>query len=259
VSAVAAPAPAKAPGTAFRSLLNSEVKIAWRVPIGLLLGVAVPVLALLIFGSVPGLNHHEKRFGGLTYFSVYFPIVIAFVVAILSLISLPTHLATYREQGILRRMSTTPVPPRWLLAAQVIVNLGLTVISLGILVVVGMVGFGLGAPRQAGGFLLALLLTMASMFAIGLWVGSFARSAAGAGGFAQLFLYPLLFFSGVWIPPEAMTPVLRHVSDLFPLGAAVQALQSSMQGTFPSAESLLVMASWALVFGGLAVRFFRWE
>jgi hypothetical protein len=85
-------------------------------------------------------------------FSVYFPVLIVLALAVLSLLSLPTHLASYQEQGILRRMSTTPVPPAWMLAAQVIVNLALAVIALGILVVAGTAAFGLGAPRQPGGF-----------------------------------------------------------------------------------------------------------
>ena len=32
-----------------------------------------------------------------------------------------------------------------------------------------------------------------------------------------------------------------------------------MPGTFPSTEALLVLVGYALVFGYLAVRFFRWE
>jgi len=56
-----------------------------------------------------------------------------------------------------------------------------------------------------------------------------------------------------------MIPILRDVGDWTPLGAAVQALHSSMQGAFPPAQSLLVMASYTLLFGFLAVRYFRWE
>ncbi len=251
--------PAGTPRSAFGKLLKSETKIAWRVPLGLILGVAVPVLALIIFGTIPAMNRPARSLGDLTYFSVYFPILIAFVIAMLSLISLPTHLATYREQGILRRMSTTPVPPAWMLAAQVIINLALAIVALGILVAAGTAGFGLGAPRAPGGFTLALVLTIAAMFAIGLWISAIARTTGGAGAIGQLFLYPLLFFSGLWTPQERMTPVLRHISDWWPLGASVHALQNAMQGAFPSVQSLLVLAGWAVVFGFLAVRFFRWE
>jgi hypothetical protein len=44
-----------------------------------------------------------------------------------------------------------------------------------------------------------------------------------------------------------------------PLGAAVQAMNSAMQGNFPPARPLLVMAGYAVVLGLLAIRSFRWE
>jgi ABC-2 type transport system permease protein len=105
----------------------------------------------------------------------------------------------------------------------------------------------------------ALVLAIAAMFAIGLWVAAIARTAGGAGAIGQLFLYPLLFSAGLWLPQEHMAPGLRRMSEWLSLGAAVNAMQHSMQGTFPSAQSLLVLVAWALVFGFLAVRFFRWE
>jgi ABC-2 type transport system permease protein len=250
--------PARTPRSAFGKLLQSEAKIAWRVPLGFL-GVAVPVLVLVIFGTIPAMSKPAGSLGGLSYFSVYFPILIAFAVATLSLISLPVHLASYREQSILRRMSTTPVPPAWMFAAQVIINLALAVLAVGILVVAGTAGFGLGAPKQAAGFTVALVLTIAAMFAIGLWVSAIARTTGGAGAIGQLFLYPLLFSAGLWLPQERMAPALRQLSEWLPLGASVRALQSSMQGIFPSVQSLLVLAAWAVVSGFLAVRFFRWE
>jgi ABC-2 type transport system permease protein len=52
---------------------------------------------------------------------------------------------------------------------------------------------------------------------------------------------------------------LQVVSSATPLGAAVQAMQDSMQGQFPPAAPLLVMAAYTAAFGFLAKRFFRWE
>ena len=46
---------------------------------------------------------------------------------------------------------------------------------------------------------------------------------------------------------------------LHPLGAAVDALQDSMFQGFPPAAPLLILAAYAVVFGFLAKRFFRWE
>jgi ABC-2 type transport system permease protein len=56
-----------------------------------------------------------------------------------------------------------------------------------------------------------------------------------------------------------MPGVLQGLSDCTPLGAAVEAIQDSMPGGFPPVAPLLVLAAYALVFGFLARRFFRWE
>jgi ABC-2 type transport system permease protein len=251
--------PARTPRPAFGKLLHNEARVAWRLPGGLIMGVAVPVLVLVIMGVIPGANKPLKELGGLTVFSTYFPILIAWALGWLALVWLPMHLADYRQQGILRRMSTTPVPPAWMLAAQVIINLALAVAALVIIVVVGTAGFGLGAPRDAGGFALTLVLTIAAMFAIGLWIAAIARSVNVASLIGQLLFIPMLFFTGMFFPRERMAPILRDIGDWTPLGAAVHALQDSMRGVFPSAQLLLVLAGWAVVFAVLAVRFFRWE
>jgi ABC-type multidrug transport system permease subunit len=58
---------------------------------------------------------------------------------------------------------------------------------------------------------------------------------------------------------ELMPAVLQDISNVTPLGAAVEAIQDSMQGQFPPAEPLLVLAGYALVFALIARRLFRWE
>jgi ABC-2 type transport system permease protein len=251
--------PERTPRSAFGKLLQNEGRYAWRVPVGLIMGVAIPVLVLVIMGVIPGANKPVKSLGGLTVFSTYFPVLIALALGMIGLNSLPSHLADYRQQGILRRMSTTPVPPAWMLAAQVVINLALAVVALGILVVAGLAGFGLGAPRQPGGFALALVLSIAAMFAVGLWITAIARSTNAATLIGLLFLYPMLFFAGLFFPLQEMPAVLTDIGNWTPLGASVQALQDSMRGVFPSASLLLALAAWAVVFGVLAVRFFRWE
>ena len=251
--------PQRTPRSAFGKLLQNEGRYAWRVPVGLLMGVGIPVLALVIMGVIPGANKPLKALGGLTLFSVYFPVFIALAIGMIGLISLPGHLADYRQQGILRRISTTPVPPAWMLAAQVVINLALAVLALAILVTAGLAGFGLGAPRQPGGFALALVLSIAAMFAIGLWIAAIARTTNYAALIGNLIFFPMLFFAGLWFPLQEMPPVLRDIANWTPLGASVQALQDSMRGVFPSASLLLALAAWAVVFGVLAVRFYRWE
>jgi ABC-2 type transport system permease protein len=75
----------------------------------------------------------------------------------------------------------------------------------------------------------------------------------------RLALIPLLFFAGLWLPRALMPTVLQDISNYTPLGAAVEAIQDSMQTGFPPARPLLVLVAYAVVFAVAARRFFRWE
>jgi ABC-2 type transport system permease protein len=219
------------PRAAFGTLVRSEVRLAWRQPVGLVFGLGLPLVLLVVFGSIPGFRHAQANLGGATYFGVYLPILVTLVLAALGLASLPTPVATYREQGILRRLSTTPVPPSYVLAAQLLINLCIAAGSMVILLVLGTAVFGAGTPRSVIGLAVAVVLSAAAIFAIGLLVAAVARTGAAAG----------------------------LISDWTPLGASVRALQAALQTGFPPLASLAVLAGYALVFGWLSVRFFVWQ
>jgi len=124
---------------------------------------------------------------------------------------------------------------------------------------VSVVGYGAVAPRNPGGLALAVALAIAALFAIGLAIAAAARTSGAARGLIAAAFYPIMFFSGLYYPIQLLPTVFQDISHLTPLGAAVVAIQDSMLGQFPPAEPLLVMAVYALVFGYLAKRFFRWE
>lgn len=64
MSAYASLLPARTPRSAFGKLLQSETKVAWRVPLGLVLGAAVPVLVLVIFGTIPAMTNLPALWAG---------------------------------------------------------------------------------------------------------------------------------------------------------------------------------------------------
>ncbi len=253
----AMPVPARPPARGFRELMKVEAKIALRMPLSLALGVLLPVIFLVILGASPEM---KKLASGstLTMFSQYIPVLIGMSLGLIALISLPTTLVTNRQMGVLRRFATTPAPPAWLLAAQLIINAAVAVMAIIILVGGGVLFFGARQPSQWPGFVLSALLATAAMFAIGLLITAISPSTAVAGIVGTVLLYPLLFFAGMWTP-TGMSPLLQHIGDYTPLGAAVQAMDAAMQGSFPPARPLLVMAVYAVVFSAAAIRWFRWE
>ena len=97
------------------------------------------------------------------------------------------------------------------------------------------------------------------MVGLGLLIASLARNPRVAGAVGTMLFLALMFFAGLWIPQATMPAGLRRAGDDTPLGAAVAALQHSMAGQWPSASGLAVLAGYALAFGLLAWRLFRWE
>ena len=249
----------KTPRAAFGKLLLNEIRLAWRVPVGIGTGLGIPIMLLVILGLVPGAREPSSDLGGVSYFALTFPVLITETVEVLSLIVLPRSLIKYRETGILRRLSVTPVPPSWLLAAQVLINVVIVLAGFIILTAAGLAAFGLELPKNFPGFLWAYLLTVTSLFAVGLCIAAFVRSDALANGIGALLFIVLSFFGGLWIPRPLLPAVLINISNWTPLGASVDAMQRAMNGSFPSLQSLLVLATYTAVFGFLAVRYFKWE
>ena len=136
----------------------------------------MPLLLLVLFGSLPGTTKPDAHLGGLSFFQVYLPVLVALSLALLSLVALPLPLTSYRELGVLRRMRTTPVPPSWLLGAQLVLNLVLLAVVALLVIVGGGLSPGAPLPRPVPGFVLAFGLGTVTMFAIGLWVASIART-----------------------------------------------------------------------------------
>ena len=259
MSSLSLPLPRPARRTAFGKIVLNEARLAWRRPVGLSAGVGLPVLLLVLFGELPAFHQTLAEIGGLTLFDVYVPVLLMFGLAMLALMGLPVPLASYRELGVLRRLSTTPVPRSWLLAAQVVVQMCVAVTATFAMIVISITAFGAPAPKSPGGLVLSFLLAIAGLFPVGLLVAALARTANAASVIGRLTFFPLMFFAGLWLPRALMPVVLRDISNYTPLGAAVQAIQDSMQTGFPPAAPLLVLAAYALVFSFLARRFFRWE
>jgi len=248
---------------AFGLLLLSEIKIAWRRPAGLIVAVGVPLALLVIFGSIPSTTQPRAVFGGISFFTLYVPTLLVFVLIAVGVGGLPQQLATYREQGVLRRLSTTPVPPSWLLAAQMGVSVILAVIGVTILLGVGVLAFNLALPRTPGGDLLTLLslvLTVAATLGLGLCTAALAASPQIANAVSALLFYVLAFFSGLYIPLQSIHSTLIHdIARALPTGAGFDAVHASFLGQTPGVEPLLVLGAWAIVSSLAAARLFRWE
>ncbi len=243
---------------ALRQLTFCEFKLALREP-RRLVGMVLPVVLLIVLGFIPTFNTPSAKLGGFTPLDTYVPVVILMSMTLMAVTYMPMVLAGYREHGILRRMRTTPAGPARVLAAYLIINLIFAVAAVVIVVALARSIYNVPFARQQAGFLLALLLAVAALQAIGLFVAAVASTTMAAQVLGGVLFFPMLFFSGLWFPIPLMSPALQHIAHATPLGAAWQAMSTAATGHWPPVMSLLTMAIYFVVCGFAAARWFRWE
>jgi len=190
---------------------------------------------------------------------VYVPTLVLVALIVTGLQAMPPVLTGYRERGILRRMSLTPVRPSELLIAQMGLNGAAGVLSALVCLTIGWLAFDVQLPKQAFGYALAFLLTVTTALALGALISALAPTARLATGIGTLVFFPSLFSAGLWAPVQSMPHTLREIVVLLPFGAASQALEQAAAGHWPDWSHLGVLIAWAAVLSAAAVRWFRWE
>ncbi len=243
----------------FAKLTLMEFKLLMREWVVPLFVLVLPVALLLGFGFQPGSGKADKNLGGQTGAAYIAAIGCGIALAMLGLSVLPTALATYREKGVLRRMSTTPVRPSYVLAAQLALFAAAGAFVVVVLVAAGNILFGTPVPHHLLMFAVSALLGMAALFGIGLLVAAVAPSGKAGNAIGMTLFFPTLFFGGVYIPRETMPSALRAIGDFTPLGATLKTMRDSWMGTEPRPAQLAIMAAYAVVAGLAAAKIFRWE
>jgi ABC-2 type transport system permease protein len=244
--------------SSFGRLLRAEATLFARSPVAVVWTALLPVVALVVLGCFHRLREPSADLDGLSYLAAYLPILMAFSLCMSAVNLLPPNLALYREKGILKRLSATPVPPVWLLAAQAAVFATISIVVSVILFGVG-ASFGIPVPKQLFGFVLTLVLIAAATLALGVLVAALAFTSKAANAAGMALFFPLMFLAGLWVPRAQMPRLLRTISDYSPLGAGVHGLQEAISGHWPPPAAVTVLLVWAVLPSLLAIRFFRWE
>lgn len=245
--------------TGFSRLALVEAKLFLREHAALLGVFGLPVALVIGFGLIPGFSDPQKSLSGQIGTEYIAGLGVAIVLASLGLTGVPMVIGQYRERGVLRRLAVTPVRPLTLLTADLTVWAASALLSVAMVIAVVRLAFHVPVPRAAGWFVLAVLLGIASLFAVGLLAASVAPTARAAAGIGWLLFFPNMFLAGIYFPTEEMSATMRQVGNFTPLGSALHAVRDSWMGIDPRPEYLGIMAAWALVAGVLSARFFRWE
>ena len=237
-----------------------ETKLFLREPVGTFFTLVFPLMLLFLFGAIFG-NEPNPVFGGRGTIDISMPIYTAMIIGTTGLMSTTITMAIYRENGVLRRLQTTPISPLTVLVAQVTVVFVMTAIGMLLLVVAGKfiyhVQFEGNFFSVLGGFVLSCL----SFFGIGFVIAGTMPNARTAQVVGLVLLYPMIYLSGASFPRELLPETIRKISAFLPLTYVVNLLRGLWIGESWGQHLLDIGVLVAMLVVGVlvSVKLFRWE
>ncbi len=182
-----------------------EIKLLVREPVTLLFSFAFPVLVLVLLGGIFGSDHMKQgAYQGVKMMDWYVPAFMGLVIASIGTISLPVHLSSYRERGVLRRFRASGVSEAALLGSQLLVSLGVALIGAVTIAVLGMVAYGASPASAPAGVALAYVVGVFCFSGIGMLLASLAPTARAAQSVGLLLWFIMLFVSGTSAPLDLL-------------------------------------------------------
>jgi ABC-2 type transport system permease protein len=237
-----------------------EAKLFLREPVGGFFTLVFPLMFLFLFGSISG-NEPTPMFGGQRMIDTAIPTLTAMIIGTTGLMSTTITMATYRENGVLRRLRTTPVSPLVVLAAQVIVVFTMTGLGMLLLITAGKLIYHVRFEGNVFSVLAGFVLSSLSFFGIGFILAGTMPTARTAQIAGMVLLYPMMFLSGAFFPVGLLPAAVQKVSAFMPLTYVVNLLRGLWAGA-PWGNHLLdagLLAGMLLLGIIVSVKTFRWE
>ncbi|MBA7539208.1 hypothetical protein ES705_31487 [subsurface metagenome] len=213
------------------ALMKMELYKILREPAYLFLMILFPAVLTITFGfafSDPEL--------GMT-FNLMAPGLFAYA-CIFIIMTVAQSFAELREQGLLRRLNTTPMSSTDFMFSNILSNMIISMLQVVIVFVLALL-FGFRSNSDIVGILLAfLLMALFSLSSVGLGLitASVSKSAGTATGLSFIFILPQMFF-GTFIP---ITDSTRPIAMFLPSYYATDALTSIFSGASLTSANILI-------------------
>ena len=242
----------------FWKMYQVAQKIFFRSPDVILFNLIMPLVTLILITIIAG--NKSAADSGLTYLQSAYVALSTVGICCSAFMSIPITIVECRSQGILRRMYCSPCSPTRLLACDTICSGVMAILSTLILTVAAVVVFGYRMEGNVFAYLSVWLLTMISMFSIGLMVASLCRTTKSMNVATSLLYFPMLLFSGATIPVEVFPVWFQAIAKLMPLGVGIDLLKSVSMGCYDRIIfPLITLMAITVICGTIAVKTFRWE
>jgi ABC-2 type transport system permease protein len=237
--------------------LRSEQLVFWRSREAAFFIFLFPLLLYLLLGAV-----YSGKINGVPAPEYLLAGLVGYGCANTAFAGLAIQLVLRRENGILKRLRSTPLPPVTYIASLLVSTLIVFVLQTVALFLIGRVLHGTPFPSDIGSFVVAIVIGAAVFAALGTATASVIRSAEGSSAVVNFILLPMAFLSGSFGPTHKLGPFLQAVGDVLPLKYfidLVNAVYLHGHGVWTQPEDLAVLAAWGV--GGLVFTIykFRWE
>lgn len=251
-----------------RARTGIELKEFFRIRETVVFTFSFPVILLFVFGSV----FTDDLAPGVSFTQYFTAGMIASGIVLSSFQTMAIGIAVERDEGTLKRLRGTPMPPLAYFLGKIGMVLVTSVVQTAILLLIGTLFLDLTLPSDP-----LLWLRLAWIFGLGIGSGtavgiaysSLARSSKSAAAVVSPVVIVLQFISGVFFVFTDLPGWMQTVGSLFPLRWLAQGMRSVfLPEQFAAAEAggswqlvpiALILTGW-LVFGILvALRTFRWQ
>ncbi len=231
-----------------------ERRMFWRNPSAAFFNFALPLIFLALFGAVFADDQETL--------DVIVPGIAGMSVMSTTFSALAMNLTFLREQGVLKRIRGTPLPPGAYLggiAANAVTN---TVIQIAIITVAGKLLFGVDWPRDLLALGVFVAVGVVCFALLGVALSHAIPNFDSAPAYVNAVFLPVIFISGVFYDVDRTPAILRDIAEVLPLKHVIDGLSGAMvtgQGLGEQGVALLVIGLWTALGLVLAVRGFSWE
>ena len=214
-----------------------ELRLLLREPGVLVSLIAFPAVTVLVLAGVFG-SDPDPEFGGVIPAEHYVVGYVGVVLASLGLVTLPAHLASHRELGVLRRYRSAGLDARAVVGSHIALGAVLGTVASAVVLSIGALVYGVPTPDDPVRVLAWFVAGLLCFIAIGGALGAVMPSSRAATAFGNLLFVPMFLLGGGGPPREVMTEAMQTVSDVMPLSHIVGGLRLSWLGATDDPHAL---------------------
>jgi len=207
-------------------------------------------------------NPHEVQVTKGRYIDYLVPGIIGMTLMFNGVFAIAGVMTTMRQKGILRRLKVTPVSKSAILAALITTRMVITFLGVLLILLVGVVGFGVSLQGNPIILVGLIILGSLSFTTFGFAVSSYAKTIESAESMANVVTMPMMFLGDVFLPVALMPAFMQPIAGALPLRYLTEALRDvglNGAGLVEIVWPVLGVLVWGTAGFFLAVYLFRWE